>query len=224
MPNKTTNLSVGEYLIDALGNRGVNHVFGVPGDFILGLHVIGDERGMRMVNCTREEAATYAADGYAREKGLGAVAVTYGVGILATLAAVGSANAERVPLVVIGGAPGMAERDGRRIHHMPSADMDSPYRMMSEIAPYHVLLDDPDEAYDQIDWLLLNVQGNLMPGYIELPRDMIGTVPEHPRSVTRPAETLVPMARLSAAVDDVIARINKAKRPIMWVGHGVRTL
>jgi indolepyruvate decarboxylase len=224
MPNKKANLSVGEYLIDALANRGVNHVFGVPGDFILGLHVIGDERGMRMVNCTREEAATYAADGYAREKGLGAVAVTYGVGILATMAAVGSANAERVPLVVIGGAPGMAERDGRRIHHMPSADMNSPYRMMAEIAPYHVLLDDPDEAYDQIDWLLLHVQEDLMPGYIELPRDLISTVPGHPRPVTRPAETLVPMARLSAAVDDVIARINNAKRPIMWVGHGARAL
>ena len=81
MPNKKTRLSVGEYLIEALSKKGVDHIFGVPGDFILGLHVIGDERGTRMVNCTREEAATYAADGFAREKGLGAVAVTYGVGI-----------------------------------------------------------------------------------------------------------------------------------------------
>ena len=224
MPNKKTQLSVGEYLIEALSKKGVDHIFGVPGDFILGLHVIGDERGTRMVNCTREEAATYAADGFAREKGLGAVAVTYGVGILATMAAVGSANAERVPLVVIGGAPGLAERDGRRIHHMPSADMNSPYRMMQEIAPHCVLLDDPDEAYDQIDWLLLNVQEDLLPGYIELPRDLIGAVPLHPRPVTRPAETLVPASRLNAAADDVIARINEAKRPIMWVGHGARSL
>ena len=218
------NLPIGAYLIDALANRGVHHVFGVPGDFILGLHVIGDQRGMRMVNCTREEAATYAADGYAREKGLGAVAVTYGVGTLATMAALGSANAERVPVVVIGGAPGMAERDGRRIHHMPSADMESPYRMMSEVAPYHVLLDDPDEAYDQIDWLLLNVQEDMLPGYIELPRDMINAVPAAPHPVTRAAESLVPMERIQAAATDVIARINAAKRPIIWVGHGARSM
>ena len=223
MPD-TANLPIGAYLIDALANRGVHHVFGVPGDFILGLHVIGDQRGMRMVNCTREEAATYAADGYAREKGLGAVAVTYGVGTLATMAALGSANAERVPVVVIGGAPGMAERDGRRIHHMPSADMESPYRMMREVAPYHVLLDDPDEAYDQIDWLLLNVQEDMLPGYIELARDMINAVPAAPHPVTRAGESLVPMERIQAAATDVIARINAAKRPIIWVGHGARSM
>lgn len=218
------NLPIGAYLIDALANRGVHHVFGVPGDFILGLHVIGDQRGMRMVNCTREEAATYAADGYAREKGLGAVAVTYGVGTLATLAALGSANAERVPVVVIGGAPGMAERDGRRIHHMPSADMQSPYRMMQEVAPYHVLLDDPDEAYDQIDWILRNVQEDMLPGYIELPRDMINAVPAAPHPVPRAVEPLVPAERIQAAATDVIARINAAARPIIWVGHGARSL
>lgn len=224
MAKSTSSLSVGEYLLEALGNRGVDHVFGVPGDFILGLHVIGERRGMRMVNCTREEAATYAADGYAREKGLGAVAVTYGVGILATLAAVGSANAERVPIVVIGGAPGLAERDGRRIHHMPSADMDAPYRMMQEVAPYCLQLDDPDEAFDQIDWLLVHVQEDMLPGYVELPRDIINAVPGAPRAVTRPAESLVPASRIHAAADDVIARINAARRPLMWVGHGARTL
>ena len=116
MPPRTRP-SIGEYLIDALNKRGVRHVFGVPGDFILGLYEIGTNRGMNMVNSTREEAATYAANGYAREKGLGAVAVTYGVGILATMAALGGANSEGVPVVVIGGAPGLAERDGRRIHH-----------------------------------------------------------------------------------------------------------
>ena len=58
----------------------MRHVFGVPGDFILGLFKTGAERGMTMVNSTREEAAVYAADGYARERGLGAAAMTFGVG------------------------------------------------------------------------------------------------------------------------------------------------
>lgn len=220
----SSHLSVGEYLIDALAGHGVDHVFGVPGDFILGLHVIGDQRGMRMVNCTREEAATYAADGYARERGLGAVAVTYGVGILATMAALGSANAERVPVVVIGGAPGMAERDGRRIHHMPCSSMEAPFRMMQELTPHCVLLDDADEAYDQIDWVLRSARDAFMPAYIELPRDMIGATPASPRPVTRPVEEMVPSERIGAAASDVIARINAARRPLLWVGHGARTM
>jgi indolepyruvate decarboxylase len=218
-------LPVGAYLIDALAAHGVRHVFGVPGDFILGLYAIGEERGMRMVNCTREEAATYAADGYAREKGLGAVAVTFGVGILATMAALGGANAEGLPVVVIGGAPGMAERDGRRIHHFPADDVDAPRRMMQEITAHSVLLDDPAEAYDQIDWLLHTCKGAMLPGYIELPRDMIDAVPAGPpRSLPRPAPARVPTERAQAAADDVITALNDATRPIVWLGAGARRL
>ncbi|HVH00481.1 MAG TPA: thiamine pyrophosphate-binding protein [Miltoncostaeaceae bacterium] len=55
--------TLGEHLIDALARRGVRHVFGVPGDFILGLFRTGADRGMTMVNSTREEAAVYAAGG-----------------------------------------------------------------------------------------------------------------------------------------------------------------
>lgn len=218
-----SHLSVGAYLIDALARHGVDHIFGVPGDFILDLHVIGTERGMHMVNCTREEAAMYAADGYAREKGLGAVAVTYGVGTLATMAALGSANAERVPVVVIGGAPGMAERDGRRIHHMPSADMESPLRMMQELAPHCVLIDNPDEAYAQIDWVLSAVHDSMMPGYIELPRDLISAVPTARHQVPRPVVKTVPAERV-AADDDVITAINRATRRVLWAGQGARGL
>ncbi len=223
--NTAPTLSIGAYLIDALRARGVDHVFGVPGDFILGLYVIGLERGMQMVNSTREEAATYAADGYAREKGLGAVAVTYGVGILGTMAALGGANAEGTPVVVIGGAPGMGERDGRHIHHAPSLNMDAPRIMMEHITAHSVLLDDPDVAFDQIDWVLDACARDLRPGYIELPRDMIEAVPTHgDRLVPRPLSTPVPVERIRAAVDDAAAVITAAQRPVLWTGRGVRTL
>ena len=69
-PRRTAPRSLGDHLIEALRRRGVRHVFGVPGDFILGLFKTGADRGMTMVNSTREETAVYAADGYARERGL----------------------------------------------------------------------------------------------------------------------------------------------------------
>lgn len=224
MPRRTRP-SIGEYLIDALSKRGVRHVFGVPGDFILGLYEIGANRGMNMVNSTREEAATYAADGYAREKGLGAVAVTYGVGVLATMAALGGANSEGVPVVVIGGAPGLAERDGRRIHHYPSEDVTTTHRMMDEITTASVLLSQPDIAFDQIDWLLDLCMEDSRPGYIELPRDMISAVPKGQlRTVARAAQAPVPEDRCRAAAKDVADAIRAAKRPLLWVGTGSRAL
>lgn len=224
MPPRTRP-SIGEYLIDALSRRGVKHVFGVPGDFILGLYEIGANRGVNMVNSTREEAATYAADGYAREKGLGAVAVTYGVGVLATMAALGGANSEGVPVVVIGGAPGLAERDGRRIHHYPSEDVNTTHRMMDEITTASVLLSQPDIAFDQIDWLLDRCVEDSRPGYIELPRDMISAVPKGQlRTVARASRAPVPEDRCRAAAKDVADAIRAAKRPLLWVGHGSRSL
>lgn len=217
--------SIGAYLIDALRRRGVNHVFGVPGDFILGLYVIGAGRGMTMVNSTREEAATYAADGYAREKGLGAVAVTYGVGILATMAALGGANAEGVPVVVIGGAPGLGERDGRHIHHSPTRDVDTPRRMIEQITGFSSLIDDPDVAFDQIDWVLDSCRSAMRPGYIELPRDMIEAVPQRAdRHVRHPEPPAPPPARVQAAARDIADRIRTARRPVLWVGNGARRL
>ena len=60
-PRRHPPRSLGEHVIEALRRRGVRHVFGVPGDFILGLFKTGADRGMTMVNSTREEAAVYAA-------------------------------------------------------------------------------------------------------------------------------------------------------------------
>lgn len=216
------NPSIGEYLVDVLRQRGVDHVFGVPGDFILRFFQIGAERGMTMVGSTREETATYAADGYAREKGLGVAAVTFGVGTLAPLAALGGANAEHVPVVLIGGGPGLAERDGRRIHHMPTEDMNTPRRMAAEITAEAVLLDDPEEAFERIDVALDLCQRTLRPVFIEVPRDQFDVRPEqvwrhrhHDRRTEEHAD------REAAAVGDLVEAIDAAERPVIWSGVGV---
>lgn len=214
--------SIGEYLVDALRERGVEHVFGVPGDFILRFFQIGAERGLTMVNATREEAATYAADGYAREKGLGAAAVTFGVGTLAPLAALGGANAEHVPVVLIGGGPGLGERDGRQIHHMPTEDMNTSRRMAEEITAAAVLLDDPEEAFEKIDTALDLCQQTLRPVFLEIPRDQFDVRPEqvwrHPHRSVRTDEHA---HREAAAIEDLVQTINAAERPVIWSGVGV---
>jgi TPP-dependent 2-oxoacid decarboxylase len=49
--------------------------------------------------------AGYAADGYARTKGLGAVSVAYGVGALGMINAIAGAYVERSPVVIVNGGP-----------------------------------------------------------------------------------------------------------------------
>jgi indolepyruvate decarboxylase len=103
--------SIGQYLLQRLAEEGARHIFGVPGDYILGFYELSDQHPqVTHIGTTREDSAAFAADGYARCQGLGVVAVTYGVGALNVVNAVAGAYAESSPVVVISGAPGLQER------------------------------------------------------------------------------------------------------------------
>ena len=209
-PRRHPARSLGEHLIEALRRRGVRHVFGVPGDFILGLFKIGADRGMIMVNSTREEAAVYAADGYARERGLGAAAVTFGVGALAGAAALGGSNAERVPVVLIAGAPGLGERDGRRLHHTPGDDIDAPRRALAQVVGETLVLDDLETALEDLECALDRCARDHRPLYVELPRGR-----------TAAAHRGASPERIAAGVADVRDRLSAARRPVVWAGVGI---
>jgi indolepyruvate decarboxylase len=100
-----SEITVGEYLLHRLKEIGVDHIFGVPGDFVLGLFNQILQSDVRYIGTCNELNAAYAADGYARIKGAGAFASTYAVGELSAINGVAGAFAERVPVVVITGTP-----------------------------------------------------------------------------------------------------------------------
>ena len=77
MPGEWT---VGRYLVDRLREVGVRHIFGVPGDYVLGLMDDFVAGPIALVGTCNELNAGYAADAYARVNGVGAVCVTYAVG------------------------------------------------------------------------------------------------------------------------------------------------
>lgn len=103
-----TSLSIGQYLIRRLGDYGIRHVFGLPGDYVLSFYSMLEKSPLDLVNCTREDCAGFAADGYARVNGMGAVCVTYSVGGLSLANSIAGAYAEKSPVVLISGAPGSA--------------------------------------------------------------------------------------------------------------------
>ena len=73
-------MSIGQYLIQRLYRHGVRHVFGIPGDYVLGFYGQLQQSKLQIVNTCDEQGAGFAADAYARVRGLGAVCVTYCVG------------------------------------------------------------------------------------------------------------------------------------------------
>jgi pyruvate decarboxylase len=110
--------TLGRHLARRLVQVGVSDVFGVPGDFNLTLldHLIA-EPGLRFIGCCNELNAGYAADGYARVKGVGACAVTFTVGGLSVLNAIAGAYSENLPLICIVGGPNSNDYGTNRILH-----------------------------------------------------------------------------------------------------------
>ena len=66
-------LSIGQYVIRRLQDYGIETVFGIPGDYILSFYGMLEKSPIRVVGCTREDCAGFAADAYARVNGMGAV-------------------------------------------------------------------------------------------------------------------------------------------------------
>ena len=106
--------TVSRYILQRLKQAGVDHLFGVPGDYVLDFLDEVLASPVRWVGTCNELNAGYAADGYARLKGLGGAVVTYGVGGLSILNAVAGAFAEQVPLIVVSGAPPARRREAIR--------------------------------------------------------------------------------------------------------------
>src|SRR5207302_4826568 len=106
-----TTTSIGSYLIDRLYARGVRHVFGIPGDYVLGFYEDLQNSKLEIITTCDEQGAGFAADAYARLRGLGVVCITYCVGGLKVANTTAEAFAEKSPVVVISGAPGMKERE-----------------------------------------------------------------------------------------------------------------
>ena len=170
----TTSYTVADYLLDRLADCGVDHLFGVPGDYTLQFldHVIA-HRQIRWVGCANELNAAYAADGYARMQGCGALLTTFGVGELSALNGVAGSFAEHVPVLHIVGAPSTSAQQRREcLHHTLGDGNFDHFRQMS--APVSVAQGvlDAANARDEIDRVLRDIVRYSRPGYLLLPADI----------------------------------------------------
>jgi indolepyruvate decarboxylase len=131
--------TVGQFLFDNLKKEGVTEIFGVPGDYNFSLLDILDHyQGINFVNCCNELNAGYAADGYSRVKGLGALITTFGVGELSACNAIAGSYCESVPVVHIVGAPKtMVMKEHRKMHHtLLNGDFDVFRRVYQNLTAY----------------------------------------------------------------------------------------
>src|SRR5215831_19447820 len=212
-----SGISIGHYLIRRLQDYGVRHVFGIPGDYVLGFYRLLGEGPLKVVGCTREDCAGFAADAYARVNGMGAVCVTYCVGGLSLSNSIAGAYAEKSPVVVISGSPGLGERTNNPLLHHKVRDFHTQADVFEKLCVAGAELDDPNEAYREIDRVLDAAARFKRPVYLELPRDMVSVVPEQPYEFRQSDAASDPDA-LCEAVEEATQWINGCSKAVIIAG------
>jgi indolepyruvate decarboxylase len=212
--------TISDYLIEQLLRRGVAHVFGVPGDYVLTFMKQVERSRLKLINTSDEQGAGFAADAYGRLRGLGVVCVTYGVGALKIVNTTAEAFSEQSPVVVISGAPGVREQGMHPLLHHKVREFETQHRIFEHITVASAVLNNPETACYEIDRVLDACDRFKQPVYIEIPRDM-------PLVRCRPSRRPLPPRPASdpAALCEVLAeaapRINGARRPVFIIGNEV---
>jgi indolepyruvate decarboxylase len=214
-------MNLSESLLTALKEHGAGPVFGIPGDFVLAFFKVIEESGILPLHTlSHEPSVGFAADAAARVAGgLGVAVVTYGAGALNMVNPVAAAYAEKSPLVVISGAPGLHEgRGGLLLHHQVKR-LDSQYAIYREITCDQASLHDVASAPGEIARVLRSCLAQSRPVYLELPRDRVF---EPCATVQRLPELDFDPEAVAACADEVMTRLGRAARPVMMVGVEVR--
>ena len=216
---KLSNSSnVGAHLIERLKACGISHVFGVPGDYVLGFFKQLSDSEISLITTCDELSAGYAADAYARIRGIGAVCVTYSVGGLKVVNAAAQAYAEKSPLVIIAGAPGITERVGNPLLHHKVRTFETQKKVFEEVTVASTVLDNPQNACREIERVLAEVLRLKRPGYIEVPRDLVFAPIEPSCAAIPDAEGLSNPDTLDGAVEEAVMMINEAEQPVIIAG------
>jgi indolepyruvate decarboxylase len=163
-----------EHVLARLKAIGISEVFGVPGDFAFPIEdAIVKFPGIEWVGCCNELNAAYAADGYARIRGVAAVNTTYGVGELSAISAIGGAYAEHLPVFHLVGMPSLPVQVSRGlVHHtLGNGEFDFFRKMAEPVVCASAIMTPQNVAYET-ERLIAEALYHRRPVYLAFPADL----------------------------------------------------
>ncbi|QPI43855.1 MULTISPECIES: indolepyruvate decarboxylase [Pectobacterium] len=207
------NYTVGDYLLDRLAQIGIQHLFGVPGDYNLHFldHVISHPE-ITWVGCANELNAAYAADGYARCRPAAALLTTFGVGELSAINGIAGSYAEYLPVIHIAVAPSLASQRNRELlhHTLGDGDFSRFSRMAAEVTAAQASLT-VENATTEIDRVIGEALSQHKPVYLFLPLDVaaapVGAQP-YPLALPEPLRSDDSLQAFITAATTMLSKAN----------------
>ena len=201
-----TTTSVIGYVLNRLRQIGVDDIFGVTGDFAFPVtDAIVTDPYINWVGCCNELNAGYAADGYARIRGVGAVCTTYGVGELSALCAVAGSYAERLPVFHLTSMPNRTTQAEREVvhHTLGNGEFDLFRAMADKVVGASAILT-PQNAVAETERLIAVALRDRLPVYLAFPADVVN------QPVLAPASPIGPLSSNAGALSDAVNAVSTA--------------
>lgn len=210
-----TKIKISHYLVQQLRKLDITEIFGLPGDYNFDLvEAVEKNSEVSWIGSTNELNGAYCADGYARQKGYGAMITTYGVGELSAINGIAGAMAENVPVMKITGVPSTKHINNKTLlhHNLQSADYHAFYRAYQNVVEEASFLT-KENAKSEIDRLINVMVKTKRPVYIAIPMDVSTMEIENIEG-----EIIEPQSNkenLEIVVDEIIGAIKKSNKPVV---------
>jgi indolepyruvate decarboxylase len=207
-----------EHVLGRLKEIGIDDVFAVAGDFAFPIHdAIVEHPAINYIGCCNELNAAYAADGYARIRGVGAVSTTYGVGELSAISAVAGSYAEHLPVFHLTGMPNLPTQAERAlVHHTLGNGEFDLFRRMADSVVCASAIVTPQNAAVETERLIAEALYHRRPVYMAIPTDVAN------KPVLAAAPPLSPPTSdpesLAAATEAVTAALKNARQACVLPG------
>ena len=166
-------VSVADYIVERLAAEGINHCFGVAGDYLFPIcDAVDSSAKVKWIGCANELNASYAADGYARIRGAAMLATTYGVGELSAMNGVMGAKAERSLVFHVVGMPSYQHQRVHKITHHTLGDgvFGNFVDLSAGAACCHAVIT-PENCVVEMERVIAEARRDNRPAYIAVPSD-----------------------------------------------------
>ena len=166
-------ITVIDYIVQRLADEGIEHCFGVPGDYAFPVNdAVERSQKIKWIGCSNELNASYAADGYARVRGAAMLSTTYAVGELSAVNGVMGAKAEHSLVYhIVGSPPYQNQRLRKIVHHtLGDGNFGNFINISAQAACCYAEIH-PDNCIIEMERIIAEARRNNQPAYIVVPFD-----------------------------------------------------
>jgi len=212
-------LTGAEIVVRYLKDEGVKHLFGYPGGAVLHIYdALYQQQDIEHILVRHEQAATHAADGYARSTGKpGVVLVTSGPGATNAVTGIATAYMDSIPMVVITGQVPKQLIGNDAFQEVDSVGITRP------CVKHNFLVKDVRDLADTLKKAFyIATTGRPGPVVVDIPKDVTADKADYVYPQTVSMRSYNPVVKgHPGQIKKAVELIQEAKRPMLYTGGGV---